>query len=370
MTEAAENGDLGSRTPQWLPRVLLGSPYNLILFRGTEVPPSSSQHPHLSQDLRSLPAFLPLDSLPLLLPRKSPRLWVGLVPASLRTSPGSGWKCPEWICCLQMEVDTEDFTSLVIVAYKSSGVLLASPGSCCLVTPSFPFFSNRTLGFFWTFIFTLSCQPKPMKGYWGLLPDWSLLLKYHLFCGHHSRIWKWTFFSCYNSTKVKAQEQMFGLINAERKFPETKQDYMTTALYFSTHPGQRADQHGSALLCLRAAMHGNGISTRLRCVALLYKRALISPTYRLTLVVPEEQHEDSPRKYWTPILLERMAGSFLTTDTDRGIVKSPWKGWLILKSLRPKGPPYSPELGWSTRQENACLENMGTRLWSPRCKLT
>lgn len=62
------------------------------------------------------------------------------------------------------------------------------------------------------------------------------------------------FFSCYNSTKVKAQEQMFGLINAEGKFAETKQDYMTTALHFSTHPGQRADQHGSALLCLHASM--------------------------------------------------------------------------------------------------------------------
>lgn len=49
-------------------------------------------------------------------------------------------------------------------------------------------------------------------------------------------------------------KQMFGLINAEGKVPETKQDDMTTALHFSTYPGQRADQHGSALLCLHASM--------------------------------------------------------------------------------------------------------------------
>ena len=49
---------------------------------------------------------------------------------------------------------------------------------------------------------------------------------------------------------------MFGLISAEEKVPETKQDSMTTiALHFSTHPGQRAEQHGSALLCIHASMH-------------------------------------------------------------------------------------------------------------------
>lgn len=117
-------------------------------------------------------------------------------------------------------------------------------------------------------------------------------------------------------------KQMFGLINTEGKVPETKQDNMTTALLFSTYPGPRADQHGSALLCLHASMHEKA-PLQGSDVWLSYtdRQALISPTYRLTLVVPEEQHEDSPRKYWTPILhlrkekalclfLERVAGNF------------------------------------------------------------
>lgn len=195
---------MGSRTIQWLPLLLLGFHYSLLLFLGTF--PFSLTTLKLEWGSESSPC-LPFSRLPLTSLATFPDLhFLGV--CSWRTYPGSGWNCSEWICRYKWRWAKRALflwwwpltISLVFCWPDQTQVLL--PGHLLLLFLVLLTGPLALLDFDLHNELSSSVRQRPL----GFAPMLGLTAETLLILWLSQQNTKMSIFHCYKTTKVKAHE--------------------------------------------------------------------------------------------------------------------------------------------------------------------